>query len=134
MRYKKKISGPILDRIDLQVAVPHVELKDLSDRKKSVGGIDTKTARETVTRVRSTQYARQGALNSALSSKQVSLGVALDAEAKQFFEKIWKAAVLSARGYYRVLKVAQTIADIESASTVSAAHVAEAFTYRLRDK
>lgn len=139
MRYKKKISGPILDRIDLQVAVPHVELADLARAPRSpkgeVGGGTTKDMRATVVRARAVEYARQGVLNSALSSKQVSSGIVLNAEAKAFFEKIWKAAVLSARGYYRVLKVAQTIADIESASPqVSEAHVAEAFTYRLREK
>lgn len=133
MRYKKKISGPILDRIDLQVAVPHVELKDLASKDKR-DGISTKTAREIVERVRAVQYARQSVLNSALSSKQVSARVVLDAKAKMFFEKIWKAAVLSARGYYRVLKVAQTIADIENALLIAEAHVAEAFTYRLREK
>ncbi len=140
VRYKKKISGPILDRIDLQVSVPHVELADLTMKDKQVlrssksEGGTTKSAREIVTRVRALQYARQGVLNSALSSKQVSARIALDARAKAFFEKIWKAAVVSARGYYRVLKVAQTIADIEGAQSVAEAHVAEAFTYRLREK
>lgn len=135
-RYKKKVSGPILDRIDLQVQVPHVELADLSRvpvPQSGVGG-DTKSMRQTVTRVRATQIARQGVLNGALSSKNVSEGVTLDAPAQAFFAKVWKSATLSARGYYRLLKVARTIADIEDAPSVSEAHVAEAFAYRLREK
>ena len=135
-RYKKKVSGPILDRIDLQVHVPHVELADLSVSRSPKGGVgaDTKSMRETVTRVRAAQVARRGVLNGALSSKQVSEGVALDASAQAFFGKIWGSSTLSARGYYRLLKVAQTIADIDGAPTVAEAHVAEAFTYRLREK
>ncbi len=137
-RYKKKVSGPILDRIDLQVQVPHVELADLSRmpalRGSQSDGGDTKSMRQTVTRVRTAQTARQGVLNGALSSKNVSEGVTLDASAQAFFAKVWKSATLSARGYYRLLKVARTIADIEGAPSVSEAHVAEAFTYRLREK
>ena len=139
-RYKKKVSGPILDRIDLQVQVPHVELADLS--RASVlhspqgdgGRVDTKNMRERVTRVRATQIARQGVLNGALPSKSVSEGITLDAPAQAFFAKVWKSATLSARGYYRLLKVARTIADIEGAPSVSEVHVAEAFAYRLREK
>lgn len=132
-RYKKKVSGPILDRIDLQVQVPHVELADLG-RQKTARDVTTKDMRETVMRVRGAQIARQGVLNAALSSKNVSEGVTLDAPAQAFFAKVWKSATLSARGYYRLLKVARTIADIESAPSVSEAHVAEAFAYRLREK
>ncbi len=136
-RYKKKISGPILDRIDLQVHVPHVELADLSRApvaRASQGDGGSASMREAVVRVRAVQIGRQGVLNGALSSKQVSESVSLDAPAQAFFAKVWKSATLSARGYYRLLKVAQTIADIESAPTVSEAHIAEAFAYRLREK
>jgi magnesium chelatase family protein len=135
-RYKKKVSGPILDRIDLQVQVPHVELADLSHAPQSPKGNagSTKTMRETVTRVRAVQIKRQGVLNGALSSKKVSESIALDAQAQAFFAKVWKSATLSARGYYRMLKVARTIADIEGAPAVMEAHVAEAFAYRLREK
>jgi magnesium chelatase family protein len=84
--------------------------------------------------VRAVQIGRQGVLNSGLTSKQVSEGIALEAPAQAFFGKVWKSAVLSARGYYRLLKVARTIADIEGVSTVAEAHVAEAFAYRLREK
>ena len=131
-RYRKKISGPILDRIDLQVAVPHVELTDLSAARGS-DDFSTKRAQEIVIRVRAIQHARQGSLNSALSSKQVSAGMALDLSARSFFEKIWKGAMLSARGYYRLLKVARTIADIDAELVVSERHAAEAFAYRLRE-
>ncbi len=132
-RYRKKVSGPILDRIDLQVMVPHVELADLA-RRNGQEGMTTADARATVVRVRAAQEGRQGVLNNALSSKRVSAEIALDAPAKAFFEKIWKGATLSARGYYRLLKVARTIADIDGAETVAEPHVAEAFAYRLREK
>ncbi len=140
LRYKKKVSGPILDRIDLQVQVPHVELADLSrapvlhSPQGDGGGTDTKSMREVVTRVRAVQVVRQGVLNSTLSSKQVSESVTLSVPAQAFFGKVWKSATLSARGYYRLLKVARTIADIEGVPAVAEAHVAEAFAYRLREK
>jgi len=134
-RYKKKVSGPILDRIDLQVLVPHVELADLSTTSPERATIENSASmRATVLRVRAIEMARQHTLNSALSSKQVALHVALTSEARSFFEKIWKGAMLSARGYYRLLKVARTIADIEGSHAVTEAHVAEAFAYRLREQ
>lgn len=132
IRYQKKVSGPILDRIDLQIIVPRVELHEL--KKGAREGATTKEAREIVARARARQKERNGKMNADLNSKQCDAGIRLARDAEKFIEKIWHAALLSARGYYRVLKVAQTIADIEGAGVVSEAHVAEAFNYRLREK
>lgn len=132
VRYQKKISGPILDRIDIQIAVPRVELHDLKNKKKS--GVAAMAVQKSVARARDVQYARSGRLNADLSSKQCDEGIAMTAAADSFLEKMWHASLLSARGYYRVLKVAQTIADIDGATTVDEKHLAEAFSYRLKDK
>ena len=129
-RYAKRISGPVMDRIDIQVSVPRVELSDLTAGFGA--GMNSATARGIVTRARAVQYARGGRLNGELSSKQCEAVIGLDAPGERFLEKAWKGALLSARGYYRVLKVARTIADIEGSSGVSERHLAEAFGYRLR--
>lgn len=132
IRYQKKISGPILDRIDLQITVPRVELHEL--KKGAREGMTTKSAQEMVARARMRQYKRNSKLNADLNSKQCDTTIRLAHDAEKCIEKIWGTALLSARGYYRVLKVSQTIADIEGAGIVHEAHVAEAFNYRLREK
>lgn len=132
IRYQKKVSGPILDRIDLQIMVPRVELHEL--KKGAREGITTRAAQEIVARARMRQYERNGKLNADLNSKQCDAVIRVARDAEKFIEKIWDKALLSARGYYRVLKISQTIADIEGAGMVSGAHIAEAFNYRLREK
>lgn len=130
-RYGKKISGPVMDRIDIQVAVPRVELAELT--AASGRGMDSASAREIVGKARAVQYARSGRLNGELTSKQCEAVIGLDAPGERFLERAWRGALLSARGYYRVLKVARTIADIEGVTGVSERHLAEAFGYRLRN-
>lgn len=132
IRYQKKVSGPVLDRIDIQIAVPRVELHDLKNKKKQ--GEAGSAVRERVARVREVQYARQDCLNADLSSKECDTHIAMDEGADRFLEKMWVSAMLSARGYYRVLKVARTIADADGADNVREPHLAEAFSYRLKDK
>ena len=131
-RYQKKVSGPVLDRIDIQIAVPRVELHDLKNKKP--GLVTGALARESIVRAREAQYARNGCLNADLNSKQCEKNIKLAAAGDAFLEKAWKSSMLSARGYYRVLKVAQTIADVGGVSEVDEPHIAEAFSYRPKDK
>jgi magnesium chelatase family protein len=128
-RYRKKISGPIMDRIDLQVQVARVEAKDLAVR--AAGG-EGALCREAVRRVRALQCARQGMLNSALRSRECE-ALPIAPRARETLRAMWDKAALSARGYYRVIRVARTIADIDNALEIKTEHVTEAFAYRLRE-
>lgn len=135
IRYQKKISGPLLDRIDLQIRVPRVALAEL--RLKEPSGETSAAVKERVERVRKVQRERFKGLgihtNAEMSSKQTEEFAALDKAGEAFLASINKAR-LSPRGYYRLLKVARTIADLEDAEHVKDVHIAEAFSYRLREE
>ncbi|MBI4159582.1 YifB family Mg chelatase-like AAA ATPase [Candidatus Wolfebacteria bacterium] len=139
-RYQKKISGPLLDRIDIQVEVPRVAVEYL--RKKTGDGDYEQLARtkESVCRARNTQDERflktepRIHRNSEMSSRQVDEFVSVDATGEAFLKTVLEKSFVSGRGYYRVLKIARTIADLEGSSHVSGGHLAEAFQYRVREK
>lgn len=136
-RYQKKISGPLLDRIDLQINVPKVKLEELQNKER-----DYKSAELTRSRIqeaRAAQLERFKSLkvnlltNSEMSSKLCDEVIELDKEADKFLKDVFEKSLLSARGYYRILKTARTIADLEESKEVKTGHLAEAFQYRLRD-
>ena len=139
IRYQKKISGPLLDRIDLQIKVPRIDLKEL--RQKRIGNPESQTIKKQVESVRSIEKERFKKLsgnrriqtNAEMSSKQTEEFVNLDKAAEDFLETLDKTR-LSPRGYYRLLKTARTIADLDEKEKVSAEHLAEAFSYRLREE
>jgi magnesium chelatase family protein len=128
-RYRARISGPLLDRIDLQLFVPRVDRAALN-----IAAINTAetsaVVRERVTRARSQQLQRSGKPNALLTPKEIEQHCVPDAAAKQLLDAAMSRLALSARGYHRVLKVARTIADLAHADTVSSSHVAEAVRYR----
>ncbi len=136
-RYQKKISGPLLDRIDIQIEVPRAKIEEL--RKKGAPSKSGNT-KNRVLKTRQIQEKRFSKakpkirLNSEMSSKQIEEFVDFDKTAEGFLKNILEKSFVSARGYYRILKIARTIADLEEAEKVSANHLAEAFQYRLRDK
>lgn len=133
-RYRRKMSGPIMDRIDIWLNVPKISYKELSsepneeDRKKDI---------ETTKRIesaRNLQEKRKGVLNSKLSSRDINK---LIKENKEVVEKLNIAAVkhkLSPRGYHRVLKVARTIADLENSEEIKESHILEALSYRPQEE
>ncbi len=136
MRYQKKISGPLLDRIDLQIHVPHVAIANL---RGADGGAESATLRTDIERARRAQEKRfskataRARTNAEMSSKETENLANLSREAAAFVETL-EGARLSPRGYYRLLKTARTIADIASSNEVSREHLAEAFSYRLREE
>lgn len=131
-RYQKKVSGPLLDRIDIQINVPRMKIEEL--RKAKTG--ESKTVKENISEARGVQRARLAEhklfTNSEMSSKLVDKLVDLDKSADDFIKEVFDKSMLSTRGYYRVLKVARTIADLEGSKKVSAEHLAEAFNYRIK--
>ncbi len=136
IRYQKRLSGPLLDRIDIQINVPRVKLEELRemnpDRKKS-DGLRTQVASARVIQRERLKKLKGKLTNAELSSKESDELIILEPTAEKFLKEIFAKSLVSARGYYRTLKVARTIADLESAELVSANHLAEAFSYRLRE-
>jgi len=136
-RYQKKISGPLLDRIDLQIDVPRVAPEELR-AKKPAGAEEVLAIREAVAKARATQATRFTGLkiftNSEMSSKQCDALAKLTEAGEKFLEMYAKKQCLSARGYYRVIKTARTIADLEGSETVGGNNLAEAAGYKLREE
>jgi len=130
-RYLAKISGPLLDRIDLHIEVPAVAYKEL--RAAEVGAASSAEIRARVERARARQQAR-GFYNSQLPPKLLREVCRLDEAGERTLELAMRRLGLSARAHDRILKVARTIADLDDAPVVSAKHVAEAVQYRSLDR
>ena len=130
-RYRRKISGPLLDRIDLHVEVPAVPPEEMTSRP---AGESNDAIRARVVAARERQLARQGKPNAQLSTREIDKHASPDAAGSQVLKQAISRLGLSARGYHRVLKVARTIADLAALEQVAAAHVAEAVQFRRLEK
>lgn len=126
-RYQGKLSGPLLDRIDLHVEVPALPANDLLDAPP---GEASAAVRERVARARQAAMARQGKSNQALQGQEIDTHTALEPAATQFLQTAAARLGWSARSTHRTLKVARTIADLAGATSTQVAHVAEAVQYR----
>lgn len=134
-RYIGRVSGPLLDRIDIQVEVPAVSFADMSQREK---GEASDAIRRRVCAAREIQvkrYAGTGiACNARLYGDLLRDCCKLDEDASLLLKRIFETLALSARGYDRILKVARTIADLKAHADITAADIAEAAQYRALDK
>ncbi|WP_297807250.1 YifB family Mg chelatase-like AAA ATPase [uncultured Alistipes sp.] len=135
-RYMGRISGPLLDRIDLQIEVTPVSPAEL---KAAPAGEPSAAIRERVVRARAVQAARfrdaEGVhTNAMMNARMLRTHCPLDAEAATLLERAMERLGLSARAYDRIVKVARTIADLAGAERIAAAHVAEAINYRSLDR
>lgn len=130
-RYRRRISGPLLDRIDLQIEVPDVPQEDLA---RGAGGEASDAIRERVAAARSRQLERQGRPNAVLSTSEVERHCAPDAQGARMLEQAVSRLGFSARAYHRVLRVARTCGDLAESREVAAIHVAEAIQYRRFDR
>ena len=126
-RYRTRISGPLLDRIDLHVDVPALAPTELEARKP---GESSGAVRERVCQARERQVRRQGAPNGCLTGAEAQSRARLDAQAARMLREAGARLHISARAHHRVIKVARTIADLAASESVSASHVAEALRYR----
>ncbi|HLL90848.1 MAG TPA: YifB family Mg chelatase-like AAA ATPase [Tepidisphaeraceae bacterium] len=132
-KYLQKLSGPLLDRIDLHVDVPAVPYRELTSRAP---GTDTARMRAAVDRARGVQSKRfpDGTLNARMDSRQLQTHASLDDESLVLMKQAMDELGLSARAYDKVRRVARTIADIDGSPHVRSSHVAEAVQYRLLDR
>jgi magnesium chelatase family protein len=134
-RYLSKISGPLLDRIDLHVDVPEVKYKELTGKRD---GEPSAVIADRVARARMRQmerFASDGILcNAQMGPRQLEEHCRLDAEASKQLEEAIVDLGFSARAYDRILKVSRTIADLAGSESIQADHVAEAIQYRSLDR
>ena len=133
--YISKISGPLLDRIDIHVEVPNVQYKDLTSDATCES---SEEIREEVTKAREVQLKRfQGlkySTNSRMSAKTIKKHCALDSQADELLHQAMTELNISARGYNKILKVGRTIADLDHSENVRVEHISEAVQYRNLDR
>ncbi len=134
-QYRSRLSGPLLDRIDLHVEVPAVPWDELS---APPSGPDSAALRAGVLRARAAQQARYDQTpcrgNAELSGSLLETHCAPDAQGRAFMERAVKSLALSARAYTRILRLARTIADLEGCERLAVEHLAEAVNFRVLDR
>src|ERR1035441_2461480 len=129
-RYLGKISGPLLDRIDIQIEVPAVPFRELRAGELAESSEDM---RERAARAREIQHAR-GYSNSRMPTRMIRKQCALDETGERTLEMAMRRMSLSARAHDRILKVARTVADLDGSDKVAAKHIAEPIQYRSLDR
>lgn len=130
--YLGKLSGPMIDRIDMHVRLPRVDLKTLQNKEPNAES--SQVIKDRVAQVRRLQSKRQNKLNSELSSKELEHNCELDNEQLMFLENVCEKLNMSARAYHRILKLARTIADMSGERVISKIHLSEAIGYRSLDR
>ncbi len=135
-RYLSKISGPLLDRIDIHIEVTPVPFEKLSEERKGEGSVDI---RKRVTAARELQTLRFAEMenvhyNAQMNTKQIRNYCKMDEASKELLKNAMERLNLSARAYDRILKVARTIADLDSSENVLGMHIGEAIQYRSLDR
>jgi magnesium chelatase family protein len=132
-RYLEKLSGPLLDRIDIHVEVPSVPYRELTSKRQ---GTSSAQMHDQVLRARDAQRRRirDGTCNARLDSKQLKQFCELSDSCLLLMKQAMDELGLSARAYDKVRRVARTIADLDAAETIKEHHLAEAIQYRLLDR
>jgi len=126
-RYRGRISGPLLDRIDIQISVPALTQDELM---QAAAGEPSATIRERVQAARDRQMQRQGKPNAALGTQEIDRHCSLDLASEALLKQAIVRLNLSARAYHRVLKLARSVADLAGSDAISTTHLAEAIQYR----
>ncbi|MBI1423741.1 MAG: YifB family Mg chelatase-like AAA ATPase [Gammaproteobacteria bacterium] len=131
-RYRGRISGPILDRIDMHVDVPPLPLAEL--QQASASGPGSHEIRQQVIAARAVQLERQGKINAQLNNQELERVCVLTQDARALLNRAIDQLGLSTRAYHRVLRLARTLADLEAVPQPSLQHIAEAIGYRRLDR
>jgi len=133
VRYRDRISGPLMDRIDMHIEVPRLPTEML--HRSTDEFIEGSAAvRERVEVAHQRQLQRMGCQNSVMNSREIEASCKLDDAARTLLQRAMEKLQLSARAYHRILKVARTIADLDAAQDIQTAHVSEAIGYRRLDR
>jgi magnesium chelatase family protein len=134
-RYRSRVSGPLLDRIDLAIDVPSVSAEALAlSRPPATTGESSAEVRARVAEAQALQCARQGKSNARLSAAEVVAHCRPEASAETLLAKAMTRMSLSPRAYHRIVKVARTIADLAGSATITPTHMAEAIQLRRLDR
>jgi magnesium chelatase family protein len=135
-RYLSKISGPLLDRIDIHIEVTPVPFEKLSDDRKAESSVDIRKRVTSAREIQSKRFEEMDNIhyNAQMNTKQIREYCALDDNSKELLKTAMERLNLSARAYDRILKVSRTIADLEGAEVVGSGHIAEAIQYRSLDR
>lgn len=126
-RYRGRVSGPLLDRIDVQIEVPRLELGQLN---RGITGEPSRIVRGRVVTARQQQYARSGVCNAHLDEAEMREHCELNEQNRQLLETAMDHLRLSARASQRILRMARTIADLAQAKQIETPHLSEAIAYR----
>ena len=130
-KYRKKISGPLMDRIDIYADTPDVSYGELSGASSEESSADIKKRVSAARDIQLERYKNDGVLfNSRLSAPLIDKYCLLDSEAKELLKAAFDSLGLSARSYHKILKVSRTIADLEGSDVITSAHLSEALQYR----
>ena len=134
-QYQTRISGPLMDRIDIHIEVPSVKYRDLTGKSAGESSAEIK---ERVDRARRMQEGRFNSqhirFNARMSDKQIKIHCIIDDDSQKLIEMAIDKLGLSARAYTKILKIARTIADLEEEETIRSSHIAEAIQYRSLDR
>lgn len=134
-KYMSKISGPLLDRIDIQVEIHGIDYKKLIGKEKGESSKQIQARVNKARKIQETRYKKYKIYsNSELTPKLMEEFCKIDKESEEILEKTFKKLKLSSRAYNRILKVARTIADLEGKEKIEKAHITEAIQYRSLDK
>ena len=133
-RYLEKLSGPLLDRIDLQIHVPSIEYDVVKDTRPTTSSADLKQLVDRATTRQRQRFAGATQRNATMTPDQIDQYCEVTEKAEQLIKKVFDALHLSMRGYHKVLKVARTIADLEGTDIIDVPHIQEALMYRSVDQ
>ncbi|MBC7217653.1 MAG: YifB family Mg chelatase-like AAA ATPase [Candidatus Caldatribacterium sp.] len=134
-KYRSKLSGPLLDRVDLQVEIPRLEVHEILSERQEESSKEVRKRVEMAREFQKKRFRGEGILlNGEMKPRHIKRFCTLSQEAKRFLETTLQRLFLSTRAYHRVLKVARTIADLEGKECIEVHHVAEAIQYRFLDR
>jgi magnesium chelatase family protein len=136
-RYVAKISGPLLDRIDIHIEVPAVQYKELRGGAAAEGSSEIRTRVMAARERQRARFRKAGDkiyANAQMTTREIRVHCELGADAERLLERAMQQQGLTARAHDRILKVARTIADLDGAERLTVAHLAEAIQYRTLDR
>jgi magnesium chelatase family protein len=134
-KYLAKVSGPLLDRLDIHIEVPQVDFQKLSDSKKSESSADIKRRVDKARAIQNARFEGTGiTCNAKMTPSMTRKYCVLDEKGKATLEKCFTAMDLSARAYDKILRIARTIADLDGSESIELEHISEAVQYRSLDR